>query len=88
MFSGVQWNHSVCLPVRVSFCVQNTSFCESVGEGIKLHSVIALVSLYIFFLRQPWTPYRIHSRNATDHFIIDGYVRKQPVALAESCAKY
>ena len=44
---GVYWNHpfcpSVCLFVHVSVCVQNTSFCQSTGGGIKSHEVTALV---------------------------------------------
>ena len=43
MFSGVYWNHPVCLSVCVSVCVQNTSFCQSAGRGIKSHLVTALV---------------------------------------------
>ena len=33
---------SACL-FRVSICVQNTTFCESAGGGIKSHSVTAVV---------------------------------------------
>ena len=34
----------VCVSVHVFVCVQNTSFCQSAGgEGIKSHSVTALV---------------------------------------------
>ena len=29
--------------VHVSVCVQNTSFCQSAGEGIKSHLVTALL---------------------------------------------
>ena len=40
---------SICLCVRpsvfVSISVQNTSFCQSAGRGIKSHLVIALVCL-------------------------------------------
>ena len=39
MFSWVFWNHpdclSVCVSVRVSVYVQNTSFCQSAGRGIN-----------------------------------------------------
>ena len=46
MFSGVYWNQpvcpSVCPSVRVLFCVsvcvQNTTFCQSAGGGIKSFS--------------------------------------------------
>ena len=38
---------SACLYARVSVCVQNITFCQSAGEGIKSHLVTALV--YYFF---------------------------------------
>ena len=48
MFSGVYWNQpvcpSVCASVRVSVCVQNTTFCQSAGGGTKSHSVTVLVN--------------------------------------------
>ena len=34
---------SVCPSVRVSACVQNTTFCQSTGGAIKSHPVTALV---------------------------------------------
>ena len=50
MFSGergyTRISQPVCLcvsPVHVSFCVQNTSFCQSCGVGIKSHLVTAVV---------------------------------------------
>ena len=47
MFSGVYFNHPLCpsilMSIRVSICVQNTSFCKSAGRGIKSHLVTALV---------------------------------------------
>ena len=47
MFSGVYWNQPVCPSVyvsaRVSVCVQNTTFCQSAGRGIKSHLVTALI---------------------------------------------
>ena len=42
-FLVVYWNQLVCLCVHVSVYVRNTSFCQSCGEGIKSHSVTALV---------------------------------------------
>ena len=55
MFSGVYWNQPVCpsacvrLWVRMSACVQTTSFCQSAGRGIKSHLETALVFvMYIF----------------------------------------
>ena len=51
MFSGVYWNQpvcpSVCVSVRVSVCVQNTSFCQTAGGGIKPHLVTALVFFFV-----------------------------------------
>ena len=35
MFSVVYWNQHVCPSIRVSVCVQNTSFCQSAGRGIN-----------------------------------------------------
>ena len=35
---------SVHMCVRVSICVQNSSLCQSTGEGIKLHLVTVLVN--------------------------------------------
>ena len=50
MFSGVYWNQPVCLCVHlsicVSVCVQNTTFCQSAGGGIKSHSVTAQVLIW------------------------------------------
>ena len=50
MFSGVYWNQtvcrSVCRSICVSVCVQYTSFCQSVGGGIKSHLVTSLVFLF------------------------------------------
>ena len=43
MFSEVDWNHPARLCIHVSICVQNTSFCQSAGRGIKSHLVTALV---------------------------------------------
>ena len=40
-FGGIL--ESVSLSVRVSVCVQNTTFCQSTGGGIKSNSVTALV---------------------------------------------
>ena len=34
---------SACLSVRLPICVQNSSFCQSTGGGIKTHLVTALV---------------------------------------------
>ena len=34
---------SVCTSIHVPICVQNTSFCQSAGRGIKSHLVTALV---------------------------------------------
>ena len=43
IFSGLYWNQpvclSVCLSIRVSICVQNTTFCHSTGGAIKSDSV-------------------------------------------------
>ena len=36
---------SVCVSIGVSVCVQNTTFCQSAGGGIRSHSVTALVCL-------------------------------------------
>ena len=47
MFSGVYWNQTVCPSIRVSVCVQNTSFCQSAGGGIKSHLVTSLLSSVI-----------------------------------------
>ena len=47
MFLGVYWNHPVCPSVCLSVCVQNTSFCQSTGRGIKSHLVTVLDSLVI-----------------------------------------
>ena len=48
MFSGVYWNQRVSTSVHVSsVCVQNTSFCQSAGGGIKLQLVTALVNIII-----------------------------------------
>ena len=51
MFSGVYWNQLVCPPVRVSIrvsvCVQTTSFCQSADGGIKTYLATALV-LFVF----------------------------------------
>ena len=49
MFSGVYWNQPVCPSIRVSVCVQNISFCQSAGRGIKSYLVTALV-LALFIL--------------------------------------
>ena len=39
MFSGMYWNQPVCPSVypsvRVSVCVQDTTFCQSTGGGIN-----------------------------------------------------
>ena len=35
---------TVCPTIHVSVCVQNTSYCQSTGWGIKSHLVTALVS--------------------------------------------
>ena len=43
MFSGVYLNQPVCPSVRVSVCVQDTTFCQSAGGAIKSHSVTVLV---------------------------------------------
>ena len=43
MFSGVYWNQLVCLSICVSVCVQNTSFYQSAGGGMKSHLATALV---------------------------------------------
>ena len=52
MFSGIYWNHPVYPPVRVcvrpcvcvSVLVENTSFFQSPGGGIKIHLMTALFS--------------------------------------------
>ena len=48
MFSG----YTACLwvhpSVYVYFCVQNTSFCQITGRGIKSHLVTAVVYLLLF----------------------------------------
>ena len=44
MFSGVYWSRPVCPSICVSICVQNTSFCQSAGGGIKSHLLTAQVS--------------------------------------------
>ena len=48
MFARVYWNQPVCpfvcVSVHVSVFVQNTSFCQRAGGGIKSHLVTALVS--------------------------------------------
>ena len=49
---------SSCLSIDVSICVQNTSVCQSTGEGIKSHLVTALVLIgeiagYQLFLFAP-----------------------------------
>ena len=41
VFGGIL--ESACLSVHVSVCVQNTSFCQRAGGGIKSHLVTALV---------------------------------------------
>ena len=41
--SGVYWNQLVCLSICVSVCVQNTSFYQSAGGGMKSHLATALV---------------------------------------------
>ena len=46
MFSGLDWNWSI----RVSVCVQNSSFCQSAGWGIKSHDCYKLVSPLIILL--------------------------------------
>ena len=47
MFLGVYWNQPVCLfmcpSIHECLCVQDETFCHSVGKGIKSHSVTALV---------------------------------------------
>ena len=43
MFSVVYWNHPVCPSGHVCVSVQNTSFCQSAGVGIKSHLVTAVV---------------------------------------------
>ena len=43
MFSGVFCNQPVCPSICVSICVQNASFCQSAGRGIRSHLVTALV---------------------------------------------
>ena len=55
MFSALYWNQpvlpcvlaSICVSVHVfvcvSVCVQNTSFCQTAGRGIKSHLVTYLV---------------------------------------------
>ena len=43
MFSGVYWNQPVCVSVHESICVQNATFYQSTGGGIKSHSMTALV---------------------------------------------
>ena len=49
MFSEVDQNQPVCLSVflcvHVSICVQNTSFCEGAGGGIKSRLAAALAVL-------------------------------------------
>ena len=42
MFSG-DILKSACLSDHGSVCVQNTTFCQSAGWGIKSHSVTALI---------------------------------------------
>ena len=51
MFLGVSWNQSVRLCLSV--CLQNTSFCQSASDDIKLHLVTAPVysSIKLGFLR-------------------------------------
>ena len=44
MFSGVYWNQPVCGFFHLFVCVQNNSFCQSAGRGIKSHLVTGLVS--------------------------------------------
>ena len=41
---GVYWNQPICPSICVPVCIQNTSFCQSAGGGIKSHSVTALVN--------------------------------------------
>ena len=36
MFSVVYWNQHVRPSIRVSVCVQNTSFCQSAGRDIPI----------------------------------------------------
>ena len=47
MFFGAYRNQpvhrSVCPDVHISVCVQNASFCQSAGGGIKSHIVTALL---------------------------------------------
>ena len=53
MFSGVCWNQPVCPSVSVSVCVQNTSFCQSAGGGIKSNLVTVYFTWlfsYIFYI--------------------------------------
>ena len=38
---------AVCVPIRVSICVQNISVCQSTGRGIKSHLVTALEPLFL-----------------------------------------
>ena len=42
VFRGI-WNQPVCSSICVSICVQNTTFCQSAGRGIKSHLVAAVV---------------------------------------------
>ena len=45
MFLEIWWNQPVCPSVCVSVYVQNISFCQSTGAGIKSHLFTVLVSL-------------------------------------------
>ena len=59
MFLGVHWNH----PVRPSFGVQNASFCQRAGGGIKSRLVTVLAcSLQICLQFGPVLDYTIKRR--------------------------
>ena len=53
VFGGIYWNQrvhqcvrsSMCPSVCVSFCIQNSSFCQTASAGIKSHLVTSLVKL-------------------------------------------
>ena len=46
MFIALQneWNQPVPVSICGSVCLQNNSFCQSAGGGIKLHLVTAVVA--------------------------------------------